>query len=352
MRPVTGCIMAYNEEDRIGDALDSLAFCSERVVVDSHSSDRTREIARGHGARVIERDWPGHIEQMNFVIDQARSDWVLCVDADERVTAEMRRSVIEALSSDDSADGFWVNRRNIYLGRWVRHGGWYPDRKIRLFRRSRGRYGGVNPHAVVCMAPEARTSSLHGDLEHLPYRSLEEQIETLNYYTTITAGEMVLQAKSGFRLRQLLAPPGRFVKMFVLQRGFLDGWRGFLLPQLLRRYGPFVASLLLAVVWALWHLPIDIRSGFLVTGPGAVLIRIIWTIPVTIIFTWFYIRSGGNLLVALFLHTSINILSDLGFSQYERTALFLFVLLAIAAILISAASTTFRIAGKYQSKDD
>jgi glycosyltransferase involved in cell wall biosynthesis len=224
--------MAYNEEDRIGDALESLSFCTEHVVVDSHSNDRTREVACRHGARVIERDWPGHIEQMNFLVDQAQSDWVLCVDADERVTTEMRRSVIEALSSDHPADGYWVNRRNIYLGRWVRHGGWYPDRKIRLFRRSCGRFGGVNPHPVVRMAPETRTSSLHGDLEHLPYRSLEAHIETVNYYTTITAGEMVLQAKSGFRLRQLLAPPGRFVKMFVLQLGFLDGWRGFLLAAI------------------------------------------------------------------------------------------------------------------------
>jgi len=232
MRPVTGCIMAYNEEDRIGDALESLAFCSERIVVDSHSTDRTREIARDHGARVIEHDWPGHIEQMNFAVEHAKNDWVVCVDADERVTPEMRESIVEVLSADDPADAYRVNRRNIYLGRWVRHGGWYPDRKIRLFRRSRGSFGGVNPHPVVQMKPASRTSSLSGDLEHLTYRSLEAQIDMVNYYTTVTAGEMVRQGRRGFRLQLFLAPPGRLVKMLVLQRGFLDGWRGFLLAAI------------------------------------------------------------------------------------------------------------------------
>jgi hypothetical protein len=169
---------------------------------------------------------------MNFLIDQAQSEWVLCLDADERVTEELRRSVIGALSGDTAADGYRVNRRNIYLGRWVRHGGWYPDRKIRLFRRSQGRFGGVNPHCVVHMAPGSRTSWLRGDLEHLTYRSLEAQIATVNAYTTISAEEMVKRGWRGFRLRQVVAPPTRFLKMFILQRGFLDGWRGFMLAAI------------------------------------------------------------------------------------------------------------------------
>jgi membrane protease YdiL (CAAX protease family) len=120
------------------------------------------------------------------------------------------------------------------------------------------------------------------------------------------------------------------------------GWRGFLLPQLLKRYSPMTASLILGVVWALWHAPIDLYSGYLLGGPAAVMIRVITVLPPTILFTWFYFQSNGNLLVALFLHTSINITPDLGFSQHDESLIVFVLLAAIAALKVSASSRVFR----------
>jgi len=120
------------------------------------------------------------------------------------------------------------------------------------------------------------------------------------------------------------------------------GWRGFLLPVLLKKNGPLAASLLLAVVWGLWHLPIDLYAGFLVEGPGAVLARIIWTFPMTVLFTWFYLRCKGSMLVAVFLHTSIGMLSDFGFSEYDSALGVFFVLMSIAAVVVTATSPVFR----------
>jgi len=148
--PVTACVITFNEEDNIRHCLEKLVFCQAIIVVDSHSSDQTRELAQELSAKVIERDWPGHIEQKNFAIEQAQTDWVICIDADERITPELEASIRALfIGETPSADGYELSRRTHYLGRFIDHGGFYPDRKLRLFRRSRGRWGGVNPHDHV-----------------------------------------------------------------------------------------------------------------------------------------------------------------------------------------------------------
>jgi glycosyltransferase involved in cell wall biosynthesis len=232
LQDLTACIITYNEEGHIRDCLDSLSFCPDVLVVDSHSTDGTREIARACGARVLARDWPGHIRQMGYAVEQATTDWVLWLDADERVTPELRGEIETALSGPDPADGYSFNRRNIYLGRWVKHGGWYPDRKVRLFRRSRGRIGGVTPHNVVRMEAGARTERIRGDLEHLTFETIGQHVASINRYTDITAAEMVRRGRRFLGLRQWLNPAGRFLRMIVLQAGWLDGWRGFVLAGL------------------------------------------------------------------------------------------------------------------------
>ena len=123
MLPISACVIAFNEEAKLAECLDSVAFCAAVIVVDSHSTDRTREIAVQRGAKVIERDWPGHIEQKNFAIEQATHDWVLCIDADERVLPELREAIEREFAEGPRADGYGLNRRNVYLGRWIRHGG-------------------------------------------------------------------------------------------------------------------------------------------------------------------------------------------------------------------------------------
>ena len=251
MLPISACIIAYDEEDKIGECLASVGFCAEVLVVDSHSSDRTREIARERGARVIERDWPGHIEQKNFAIEQAVHDWVLCVDADERVTPELR-AAIEARFARGEPDrpGYRVNRRNIYLGRWIRGAGWYPDAKLRLFRRSLGRWAGVNPHDHVVLRPGAGDpESLDADLEHRTYDDIADHLETIQYFSTIAAAEKLARGQRWPRLKLVFNPPLRWFRDFVLKGGYRDGWRGFIVATL----SAFYSFARYAKLWELVH---------------------------------------------------------------------------------------------------
>ena len=218
------CIVAMNEEDRIADCLRSVDFADEWIVVDSHSTDRTREVAVDLGARVVERDWPGHVEQKNFAIDQAQHDWVLCLDADERISPELRASVLAALARNEQPDGFECARRTWYLGRWIRHGGWYPDRKLRLFRRSRGRWGGTNPHDHVFV--EGGVERLDGDILHYSYRSLSDHLKTIDSFTTIAAREKLARGRTAGLLDLVGRPSWKLLRMYVLKGGFLDGVPG------------------------------------------------------------------------------------------------------------------------------
>jgi glycosyltransferase involved in cell wall biosynthesis len=214
-----------NEEDRLEACLRSADFADEWIVVDSHSTDRTREIAAACGAQVVERDWPGHVEQKNFALSLARNDWVLCLDADERLSPELRGAILAALDGADLADGFEMNRRSWYLGRWIRHGGWYPDRKVRLFRRSRGKWDGANPHDRVRLG--GRKARLRGDLLHYSYRCLADHLRTVDSFTTIAARGKRERGEHADLLSITLRPAWKFLRMYLLKAGFLDGAPGF-----------------------------------------------------------------------------------------------------------------------------
>jgi glycosyltransferase involved in cell wall biosynthesis len=214
-----------NEADRIGECLRSADFADEWIVVDSHSTDATREIAAAFGARVIERDWAGWVEQKNFAVEQASHDWVLCLDADERLSPELRRSIEAALERDDDTAGFEFARLTRYMGRWIRHGGWYPDWKLRLFRRSSGRFEGRNPHDRVRV--NGRVERLAGDILHDPFRSLSDHIRTIDRYTTVAAEEKHARGVRANLVDLTLRPWGKFVRMYLFKRGLLDGLPGF-----------------------------------------------------------------------------------------------------------------------------
>jgi glycosyltransferase involved in cell wall biosynthesis len=224
-RPVSLCVVAMNEEDRLADCVNSADFADEVIVVDSHSTDRTREIAASLGARVIERDWAGYVAQKNFAVEQATNEWVLALDADERLSAEARAAVLDALAQTQPADGFELNRMTLYMGRWIRHAGWYPDRKLRLFQKARGRFRGTDPHDRVHV--EGRVERLRGDILHVPYRSLSDHLRTIDAYTSITARAMHDHGRQA-RLSDLtIRPFAKFVRMYMLERGYLDGLPGF-----------------------------------------------------------------------------------------------------------------------------
>jgi len=239
------CIVAMNEADRIGACLASADFGDETIVVDSHSTDATRDVAAAAGARVVERDWPGHVEQKNFAIDQAANDWVFCIDADERVSPELKASILAALDRGDLPDGFEMARRTWYLGRWIKRGGWYPDRKVRLFRKSKGRWGGANPHDHVRVT--GRVERLDGDLLHYSYRSISDHLKTIDNFTTIAAREKRAGGRRASLVDFTLRPFGKFCRMYLLKRGFLDGRAGFVVAAT----GAFYVFLKYAKLWDL-----------------------------------------------------------------------------------------------------
>lgn len=226
---VSACIITYNEEANIERCLKSLHWANEIVVVDSFSKDGTLGIARRYTDRVFGHAWPGHIRQKNVALGYARCDWVFALDADEVVSEELRKSILEAIGHGDCA-GYLVPRKVFYLGRWIGHCGWYPEYKLRLFRREQGRWGGMNPHDRVIL--EGRTGMLSGDLYHYPYKDISDHWETMGRYASIAADEMVRDGRR-FRWGDLLVrPPARFGKMYVLKRGFLDGGVGLVVSLL------------------------------------------------------------------------------------------------------------------------
>jgi glycosyltransferase involved in cell wall biosynthesis len=232
---LSACVIAKNEADRIEACLESLAFCDEILVVDAHSSDATRELAAARGARVIERDWPGHVAQKEFAIRAAHHDFVLCIDADERVSPELAAEIRSLREAGFPGPAGWrLPRLSSYLGGWIRHGTWYPDPQLRLFDRRRGRWSGRDPHDRVALDGDA--GALRGHLLHHPYRDLEDHLATIDRYTTTLADGLAREGRRARLVDLALRPPWRFVRSYLLQGGFLDGWRGLLLASLAAHY--------------------------------------------------------------------------------------------------------------------
>jgi glycosyltransferase involved in cell wall biosynthesis len=224
-RPVSVCIITKDEEENLPDCLSSVSWADEIVVVDSRSKDRTREIASAAGARVVERDFPGHVEQKNFAVEQARNDWVLCIDADERLSPELAGSVRRALEEPGDRAGYECARLTFHSGTPIRHGGWYPDRKLRLFDRRRARWGGRNPHDRV--EADGPVGRLEGDLLHHSYRSISDHLRQIDFFTAIAAKEKRARGERASAWKLVLRPAWKFVRMYLLKAGFLDGTAGF-----------------------------------------------------------------------------------------------------------------------------
>jgi hypothetical protein len=232
---ISASIITWNEVDRIAECIGSLRFCDEIVVVDSCSDDGTAEKAREVGARVIEQVWLGYAEQKEFAIRATRNDWVLCVDADERVSVELREEILaQQAKGFRGAVGYDMPRLSLYHEQWIRHGTWYPDRQLRLFDRRRGFWGGANPHDRVEL--QGPTRKLKGDLVHFPYRSVAEQIATIDEYTSIAARGLQKNGCPFAGVRSVANPIFRVIRSFLLKRGFLDGRRGLVLAVMEARY--------------------------------------------------------------------------------------------------------------------
>lgn len=224
--PLSVTVVTLNEERNIRDCLESVRWAEEIVVVDALSTDGTVAIAREYTDRVFQNPWPGHFQQKNFALDRATHGWILSIDADERVSPVLRQEIEAVLARPDRAEGYTIPRRNMFLGRWMRHGGWYPDRVLRLFRKSCGRFGGINPHDRVEL--RGRLGGLHEPLVHFTYRSLDQYIDKQYRYACISAQER-LKGRPHMKVGvpTLAARPIlKFLEVYLLKRGFLDGTYG------------------------------------------------------------------------------------------------------------------------------
>jgi glycosyltransferase involved in cell wall biosynthesis len=236
-------VITRNEESRLRVCLASLAWADEIVVVDAESTDRTVEVAREFTERVLVRPWPGFAAQKNFAAEQARGAWILSVDADEEVSADLREEIRRVVGQPSAAAGYAVPRRNIFWGRWIRHGGLYPDWQVRLFRRGQGRFVERAVHESVEVNGEVQR--LSGPLIHRSYESVGQFLERAHRYSSLAADDLVAGGARPGALPLILRPLGRFLAMYVARRGFLDGTPGLLLAGLYAYY-VFIRS---AKVW-------------------------------------------------------------------------------------------------------
>jgi glycosyltransferase involved in cell wall biosynthesis len=219
-------IITKNEAANIADCLDSVAFCDERIVVDDSSDDDTMKIAEKKGARVLSHDFAGFGAQKNFALSQARGDWVLSIDADERVTPALAEE-IKAAITDGRADGYEMPRRSAFCGRQMRHSGWYPDYVLRLFRRGRARFSDHIVHERVCC--EGRTARLREPVLHYPVARLEDALSRVDRYSTAGAEILLSAGKRVSFSAGITHGLYAFFRAYVLRAGFLDGREGFLL---------------------------------------------------------------------------------------------------------------------------
>ena len=233
MIQLSAVIITYNEERNIGRCLDSLiGVADEVVVVDSFSTDRTEVICRQHpGVRFLQHPFGGHIEQKNYALQHARFPYVLALDADEVLSSKLKKAILDT-KRNWQYDAYTMNRLTNYCGQWIRHSGWYPDQKLRLWRKEKGRWGGTNPHDKVEMVADSKTAHLPGDLLHYSYYTVQEHFERAEKYAIIAAEAMRQQGKSATWLNVLFSPVLKFLRNYVLKGGFLDGQLGYTICRL------------------------------------------------------------------------------------------------------------------------
>jgi glycosyltransferase involved in cell wall biosynthesis len=229
---ISVAIVAQDEEANIGRTLASVAWADEIVLVDSGSKDRTREIARKHRARVITERWRGYVAQKQYAIDLCTKDWVLLLDADEEVSPGLAEEIRAVIAGPNSVHGYTLPRKNLFLGRWMKHGGFYPDPKLRLFCRGEGFVTGHDPHDRCELKPEApqRTRQFKNALVHYTYPNLTLYIAHMNRYSSLGAQKAVAEGRRGFSFLDIIVRPAlTFVYNYCFRLGFLDGREGLLL---------------------------------------------------------------------------------------------------------------------------
>jgi glycosyltransferase involved in cell wall biosynthesis len=248
MPEISVAIMTLNEERNIERCLSSVkGIADEILVIDSFSTDRTEEICREHGAKFIGHPFEGYVEQRKYSIDHAKYDHVLVIDADEALSEKLRAEIIK-VKHNWTHDGYEFNRLNSFCGQWIRHSGWYPDRKLRLFDRRRASVKGSNPHDEIRLDKGATQKRIKGDLLHYTYETVEDQIHQINRFTGIQARARFERGKKANLAAIFFSPVYKFIRHYFFHLGFLDGYLGFLICRNMA-YSTFLKHAKLRALW-------------------------------------------------------------------------------------------------------
>jgi glycosyltransferase involved in cell wall biosynthesis len=234
MNKISVAIITKDEERNIRECLESVKWADEIVVVDNGSTDRTKEICHAYSVRFYSEEWKGYPGQKNSAIDKTGNEWVLSLDADERVTPELRAEIFAEIKKGPAHDGYYIPRKNFFLGRWIRRCGWFPDHNLRLFRKSRGRFLEREVHERIDV--KGTVGYLKNPMEHWTYRTVSDYLTRMERYSTLAAREMSREGREYHLHDALLRPPFTFLQMFLLRAGFLEGYSGFLLSVLYSFY--------------------------------------------------------------------------------------------------------------------
>ncbi|HTK36850.1 MAG TPA: glycosyltransferase family 2 protein [Pyrinomonadaceae bacterium] len=249
---ISTVIIAFNEETQIAEAIASAIWADEIIVIDSESTDRTREIARNLGAKVIVNKWPGFAAQKQLGTDAAQYDWIFSLDADERVSDKLRQEILEIRDrpAGPDADGYKIPRLSFYMGRAIRHSGWYPDWQLRFFDRRKGSWKNVEIHESIEMATDARTGRLKCEIEHFSIENAAHHHRILGErYAPLAARQMYRDGRRTSPFAIAISGPAAFLRAYVLKLGFLDGFPGYCIAKFAAHH----AFLKHTLLWEMQH---------------------------------------------------------------------------------------------------
>ena len=230
IKKVTAIIPCFNEENTIAKCIESVLWADEILVVDSFSTDRTKEICEKHDVRFIKQKFLGYKEQKNFAMSKARFNYILSVDGDEALSEQLKNSILE-IKNNWTLDGYYCNRLNNYCGQWIKYSDWYPDRKLRLFKKNTGEWKGINPHDSFKLYHGRKSGRLKGDLLHWIYRDYKEHKEKVERFSSIAAQSYYDLGIKSSLVKIIWRPSWAFLKAYLFRRGFLDGKNGWLISK-------------------------------------------------------------------------------------------------------------------------
>ncbi len=244
---ISAVIITLNEEERLEPALKSLkGVVEEIIVVDAESEDDTLKIAKKYTDRIFRRKWTNFSDQKNFGNSQASYPWILSLDADERLSPELKEEILRIKKRETDCSAFSIPRRVFYLGKWIRHSGWYPDRKIRLFRKDSARWEGEYVHERLLV--EGKVEKLKEPIYHFTYRNIQDHLERINVFSELGARKLYAEGKKCHFYHLVFLPFFRFFNSYLLKAGFLDGFAGFIV-SVLNGYSIFIRYAKLKEIW-------------------------------------------------------------------------------------------------------